>query len=500
MASRARVNLPRVRLTLLAPLLAQAVLFQPAVPAAAQDAPPDSGGAAPPGEPEAAPAPPPADPMLAQREALFDIAFDALAAGQLPLAEEAFARAALLPGDPVRASVARSFAERVRRLGAQRALAASRPATSAAAVVARPATPVVEPASTEAARVAFLATTTATGLAAWGWTLPLALGIDVGREPRAFVGLYMVTTGAAFGIPFFLTREQGVTPGQANLAFYGATRGLWHGLLFSSILAGDVNPDGTQRGWAASLFLGSVSEMVAGYLVAGRADLTAGEARTIAVGGDFGLGLGFGIGALLGLHHDDHSSDAQARGMATAGFLGASAGLAGGALLAARRANTWGDGEVLRAAGLLGTYLGLTADALFDWDPSSSQDEKKALTTLMLGAGVGLWVGDRLVLATDFSVGQSILVDLSTVAGGLGAAGIAYLVAGGSSGITLKGITSTSAAGALLGFGLSYAYLRDHHGDHDADARRADPRGSGVALIPTFGANGSRGVALAGAF
>src|SRR5438552_3138840 len=84
----------------------------PAAPAAADPPPPPA--PAPPAPPAAAPpaAAPPADPYQLRREALFDIAFAALASGRLELAKQSFDAAAALPGDPVRASVAASFADR----------------------------------------------------------------------------------------------------------------------------------------------------------------------------------------------------------------------------------------------------------------------------------------------------------------------------------------------------------------------------------------------------
>jgi hypothetical protein len=68
----------------------------------------------------------------------------------------------------------------------------------------------------------------------------------------------------------------------------------------------------------------------------------------------------------------------------------------------------------------------------------------------------GLVLGDRLVKQTEFSYGQSILVNLGTVAGGLFGLGIALLSTSGSDGDTE---ILSSAVGAAVGYAGSYATL-----------------------------------------
>src|SRR6185436_14267091 len=52
-----------------------------------------------------------ADPNAIRRQALFDLALEALVDGNLPLAERAFGEAASLPGDVAQSAVAETFAE-----------------------------------------------------------------------------------------------------------------------------------------------------------------------------------------------------------------------------------------------------------------------------------------------------------------------------------------------------------------------------------------------------
>jgi hypothetical protein len=487
-----------------APVLA-ALLLLASTPARAGDAPDAAAGdggaeaaAGTPAEPVA-----PVDPNQARREGLFDVAMAAMANGSLDLAEEAFDEAAALPGDPVRASVAASFAARVRRLRAARV---QRAPAAAARRAARPAAaePAVVVTANErdggGARTGLLATTTVLGLAAWGWAVPVSLGLHLGsgNDGSAFLGLYMLTMGGSFLVPYLATRGSEITPAQMNLAFYGGTRGLWHGVLLAGMVTGDISTSSHMKLWAGSMLLGSVTELVSGALWARDGHLTTGEARTIAVGGDFGLGWGFATGAILGLHHDDHSVAVQTRGMATAGIVGSAAGLGLGYALARRRDNTWGDGEVLRMAGLVGTWAGVTADVLLDWNPDSQRDDKKFFLTLVAGGAAGLLAGDRLVRPTNFSVSGALILDFATVAGAFGGAGLAYVFGGGAH-VTGKALVAGSAVGAVGAFAL--AYLGARRGDGGG---REAGTGSGlplnVAVVPTLGADGQRGVSLAGRF
>src|SRR5262249_28604824 len=119
----------------------------PSVVAAAgartEDAPPVASGAAAAPTPPARPSAPPAAavdaeagaPLTraeAQYEGLLDVAFQALYDGDLILAEAAFRQAGSLPGagDPARAAVAASFAERVRHLRATSRPVPARPGRS----------------------------------------------------------------------------------------------------------------------------------------------------------------------------------------------------------------------------------------------------------------------------------------------------------------------------------------------------------------------------------
>jgi hypothetical protein len=465
-------------------------------PALAQD---DAQAPPPDAAPEVAPArrfPALSDPNLDRRKALFDLGFNALVDGNLPLAERAFAEAQMLPGDPAQNAVAASFVERVRELRARRRaqLEAELRATAHAGADGG-----------HTARTALLGATTILGLGLYGWALPTVLGISPSESTKSFVGVYMLTASASFVVPYLLLSNAPVSAGESNLAFYGGTRGIWVGVLTTALIAGDVSPDRRSRAWTGGLLFGSVAGLVGGYQVAKHTELSAGEVRTIAAVGDLGLAMGFGTGLLLRLDggprpcpdetgncFPDFQADTHARHMAAAGLMGMTLGLGGGALLARHRQNTWGDGEVLRGTTALGVWaaLGVAAAANMDF----SLTNRSLIATLMVGGGAGLVAGDGLTRHTDFGVGQSLLIDMSMLSGGLLGAGTAYLLTNSDSG---RPYLAASALGASIGFGLAY------WGFHDTHEGRLARRLSGlsradVAVLPLIGDHGERGLTLAG--
>jgi hypothetical protein len=490
---RARLSVAALVAALAGPALAQPGLRAPPPPTGVDAAPPPPApDAAPAPSPAEAPPPPPppagADPG---RDQLFmDAALESLLLGDLYRAEGLFRRLAEEGSTPEARITASMLADRVRALAARRAQLMPRG-------LAGRRTP-VRPRKPEAARPFFVLTTTVAGLGLWGWTVPLALGVDPDQSPRLMLGLYMSTAAAAFVVPYALTSKRDVSWGQTNLAFYGATRGLEYGLLVSNLMFGVDGGrfgDDDPQAFAASLALGSVTGLVGGTLWAGGARMTPGQARTLAVGADYGLFSGFVFGHLLGWDELQDSNggsrlDARARMMSAAGLGGTLLGIGSGRALALARDNTWGDGEVMRGAGLLGALAGVTNAALFDYLDSS----RATLGTMAIGSGLGLWMGDALVRNTDFPVGSAVLLDLALLAGGLGAAGLTYLVYSGGDEGTYFLAATLGAAGAG---GFTYYALRD---ERAPPARAGQP--AGWALLPRFtpGRAGHGGLTLLGSF
>jgi len=447
--------------------------------------------------PSTAAAPQTPDPQAAAREAIFDVAFKALVGGDLDQAERAFLSAAALPGDPAARAVAISFAARVRALRATRAAPApaTPPPKAGAGPPASPppgSSPIAATASDNAGHVPFLLTTTVLGLAVDGWALPGVLGIHAGESPRTFVGLYMVAGASSFVLPFLATRGDAVSAGQANWAFYGGTRGTIFGLLAAKVIAGDVSTDHQYGVFAGSLIAGNVLGLTAGTLLGDRLQASPGQAHTTGVVGDLGLGLGFGFAFLLGFDDADKTADQRARRIGGSALIGVAGGIFGGYRLAHARDNSWGDAEVMRATGLVGVLAGATVADGFN------TSRRPTAAIVMTGAVVGAFLGDRLIVGTDFSVGQSIIVDLATVAGGLAGAGLLYLFS--PQGWSERPFLVAASVGAATGLGVSYWAFKDRSSDRAAGSSSPDAAGLHYSLLPMLGPSGLHGVTLGAAF
>lgn len=298
-------------------------------------------------------------------------------------------------------------------------------------------------------RYLLLGQTTLLGLGFYGWALPYML--DSGDTGSA--GLYLLTAGASFFVPYALTEGKTVSFSAANLSRYGASRGIVHGLLLNRLIVGreshqvcyyDVCSDYTESNDRAAVgfaLLTSVAEGVAGYYWAKNERMTAGTANTIAGGGDMGLLWGLGAAYLAG------SDDIGDRATAAIALPTVAAGVAAGHWLAARRDYTWGDADVMYTAGALGALSGAALVAAGDGS------EKVAVASAMAGSALGVYLSDRLVRETDFTVGQAVLNRLGTLAGALAGASLGVLTENARVGAV------GAAAGGIAGFAATYHTL-----------------------------------------
>ncbi|MFN0150097.1 MAG: hypothetical protein ACKVU1_05195 [bacterium] len=330
------------------------------------------------------------------------------------------------------------------------------------------------PARLSAGRASLLTGSAILSLGFYSWVVPVALNLDA----RAAVGTGMLSAASGYFVPLLLTGRENVTTGMSNLAFYGGTRGIVHGLAIHDWIAGedadyfyddlglpaldyDDNGDDSRFGATA---IGSVCEGVAGYFWARQAGLDAGRTQTIAVAGDFGILWGLGAAELL---DDDVDDERRLRGAAIT--LASAATLAGGALVAERRDYSWGDAEVVRTTGLVAAGLAAATYDLADGDDDDGgRDAADPFVTAAMAASLaGIVVGDRLVADAEFSAGQALLADLGTLAGGALGLAAAYLVTRDTD--DSAPFTLGAALGGVGGFALTYRLTRP-----DA-VRRAPP-------------------------
>lgn len=334
--------------------------------------------------------------------------------------------------------------------------------------------------SAQNARIPLLVASTVVGLGFYSWGVPVAT--DLNGKTAVSVG--MLCAGASFVIPHFATRHEAVTPGMANLGTYGLTRGIAHGAVLHRLVTGPRGDRGGRGGAAAA---GSAVEGVAGYLWARGARFDAGRAHLIEAGGDLGAVAGIELAIAAHLRASYPEPD---RGMEYVATLGAAvAGIAAGAWRGARSRPTWGDAEVLRTTSVLTQGLCITA-----WDLATDNDRAIAGAALG-GAMLGAYVGDRLTDRPDFTVGQAVLLDLSTIAGGALGLGTAYLFDNGSGDFESEAYLTTTAVGATVGYALAYlAFAKKAVGRADSGAldlgiqpfahHGARPRGMARAATP----------------
>ena len=333
-------------------------------------------------------------------------------------------------------------------------------------------------------RFLLLGTATALGVSFYGGAVPVIFDIDSGRLALA---AYMFTAGTSFVGPYLYTKTRPVTYGMANAGFWGATRGISHGFLLANALRPDVEevPDGALRDPARddgnidervdfALGMGvSIAEGLGGYVWAHRTGMTPGAAHTIGNFGDFGTAW---AGELLMITRSENSQVNAATTLA-----GAVSGIFAGAKLAPSLPYTWGDAEIQRTAHALG---GVHGAVVFDWffGQNPTENDIRYLGALLLaGSAAGTWGVDRVLDGHDFSVGEGILTELGTVAGGLLGLGVGVLLSPEElDDPTL--LFTLGAAGADFGFWATYRSLSESARER---ARRTEDGSGGAREAPS---------------
>ncbi len=225
----------------------------------------------------------------------------------------------------------------------------------------------------------------------------------------------------------------------AYLVYYGLTRGAIHGVLMAGVLELD-------RGAAAAVIgLGAVGETLAAITLTD--GMTPGRAHVIGTGLDFGLIAGIGLDLAAEVPFDWDSAERSKRFIGTPLVLSV-AGAFASALLVDAQNLTWGDMELVHMSGLVGGLVG--GGALGSSDP-------RAGVGILAGSAVGLLVGGYLISNRDFSLGQSLVMDLGAVAGGVGGG-----VATAASGSEGRVVALSAGLGAAVGLGITYLLLSPH--------------------------------------
>lgn len=285
------------------------------------------------------------------------------------------------------------------------------------------------------------------GLGYYGWATAAAFDPD---DSQTAVALYMLTAGGTFILPFLATRTKSVPDAVASMALWGATRGPLHGLLASEL--GDADKDKTKFAWTVAV---GAAEGIAGGVAARSLGMTSGRAELTGVGGDIGLGVGFGIADQLKLDERFRYQIVQYPGFPRDSYpvndrtlqsavmlAGSGLGLAGGYLLGGTEEWTRGDAVVFRNVTLLGSLTGVAVGdfihqprLITQLDPFSGtsysyyEDEFSRTHSAagLIGTAAGMVLGRALVTGRNFTTSQETLLSLSPLAGGLIGLGLAYV-------------------------------------------------------------------------
>lgn len=275
------------------------------------------------------------------------------------------------------------------------------------------------PALDRSGRVELIAGAALVGLGFYGWGLPEALDVN---ETRSAIALYMLTSATSIAGPWIATRRSPVSEAMARLSFHGASRGIVRGLALEALIWGHdpEEPSASRdRRQIAAAMLTSVAEGIGGYWWARGADMSLGEAASVANGSDFGMLTGL---AVAGLIRPDDVNDGRLLPALVLG--GAAIGAPLGLEVARARGYSQGDARVMRATGIIGAFAGLAVADLI-----APEEERPYITGALLGGIGGLAAGDRLARASNLSGGEARLVQLAAVAGGALGLGVAYLIA-----------------------------------------------------------------------
>jgi len=275
-----------------------------------------------------------------------------------------------------------------------------------------------------------------------GYAVPIALDV---QDSRTAVGLYTITAAASFFLPLALTAQAPVTQGQASLAMWGGVRGIFHGMMVAAFF--DQGSDRAVFGYG---LVGSLTEGIGGYIMAGRMNLAQGHADAMGMLGDIGAGAGLGAAYLL-----SSGTDTDDDAIWAAGVLTSFAGVWAGHRLARWEHTTRGDVGVFRAATLVGAWTGLAAAYVANSDRVVDRDGKPEVAGTLLGGAGGLVAARLLTRGRDFGTADGTIVSIGALGGGLLGAGLGYLAT--PEGDAENGVFLASAAGALVGFGLTYA-------------------------------------------
>ncbi len=278
----------------------------------------------------------------------------------------------------------------------------------------------------------------------YGWAIPTIMDLN----GSGFTGMYLLTSGIGFILPFALTSNSPVSDGAATLSLYGGLAGIGHGALLYSIFGGVWDEP---QAPVAAMFITSITELLAGYYIATDNNISGGKSEVLATMATFGTGWGLAASGVFDLYNDRQS-------WALSTLAGAGAGFVVGNAIANSQNYTRGDASVLANTGILGAALPVSLMALAEVD-----DYKTYLWAAMAGNALGIIVGNNMVKGLDFSASEGTYMNLASGGGALIGAGLGLLMSGDGGDVS-KVIPLLSTVGGSAGLFILYSTFKDNAG------------------------------------
>jgi hypothetical protein len=239
--------------------------------------------------------------------------------------------------------------------------------------------------------------------------------------------------------------------GSVELRVWMTLYGAWLGAAVPAAFGAD-----SPEPYGVGLLLGGPVGFLGGRALAGRLDLTEGQARAITLGGTWGTWQGFGWREVLdlgvaqdcsfGFCFDLESGTEEAFGAMIVGGL---AGIGVGTILSTRDI-TPGTASVVNFASLWGSWFGVAGGALFDLE------DDDLLAATLVGGDVALLASELLAPGWNVSRSRARLVSIAGVLGGLGGLGVDLLTRPDDDKVAL----GIPLAGSILGLGIGIAATR----------------------------------------
>jgi hypothetical protein len=252
------------------------------------------------------------------------------------------------------------------------------------------------------------------GLTTYG---PAFMGIANSSSTRINTGLYMLGAGGLFFVPFFATKDKAVSYGQANMVYYGLSRGFGHGLFINNSITSPN--DVTSQNVAAAGFIMGITEATVGFHLVKSLKISNGNANLITVYGDYGYYLG--ISTALQIYNT--AGDVNPQNISAITVTGAIGTEIAGYFIGKKYPVSTGDAEIIYSTAMLGAFLPLTFVDLTKPIKPASYTTPSALLGI-----AGLYIGHKLTQDIDYSFTQGFITKIGTVAGGLMGCGLTYLL------------------------------------------------------------------------